>query len=58
MNIRNFKDCMMMFKKYIFVFLFGLLSAFNVLAQSPVPLQIGTMKISAEEVRSPCRIQP
>ncbi len=40
---------MMMFKKYIFVFLFGLLSAFNVMAQSPVPLQIGTMKISAEE---------
>ncbi len=35
-------------KNYIFVFLFGLLGASNLLAQSPVPLQIGSKKITAE----------
>lgn len=33
---------------YIFVFLFGLLGASRLLAQSPVPLQIGSKKITAE----------
>jgi len=35
-------------KNYIFVFLFGLLGASNLLAQSLVPLQIGSKKITAE----------